>query len=435
MAQVFCPQCGTPWTPGQRFCSNCGSTLEASFSAPTSAASNSGNYAPTPGQSAPPPPPPVDMFAPNAQQSSSTFYPPQPTPAPGFTPPQQGYQPAVQSPPSYAMPVKDSSKSVLSQLGCGVLVVILLIVGVCGGLTYAVYRFVSASSTTTQNSVATTTTLNGNSGTTPGSTGTSQNVSATTVQINQTITYANVDFALANAQEANSFSDDPSTSSPVLLRINVTEHNTTSGTVYLDYSSQMRLILPDKSSVSPNLVKENAFIEQAVQRTNWIDFPLSSSIPINQLTLQFGKSTEAQMNVPLTGNADLSQYKAKTITPNSAFLYGGVNWTLTSVTSSLSANGKQADTGMRYIVLALKADNNSSNTFYPNTDYMRLKSGGITNASTNNTLPFPINAGVTGATGTITFEMPQNNSSFTFIMLAQSNASPPIAQVTTDFQI
>lgn len=432
MAQVFCPQCGTPWTPGQRFCSNCGSTMEASFSAPTAAASNSGNYAPASGQSAPPPPPPVDMFAAPAQQSSSTYYPSQPTPTPGFTPPQQGYQPITQSPPSYAMPVKDSSKSVLSQLGCGVLVVILLIVGVCGGLTYALYHFVSTSSTNVQNSAATTTTLNG---TTPGSTGTSQNVSATTAQINQTITYSNVDFAIANAQEASSFSDDASPSSSVLVRINVTEHNTISDTVYLDYNNQLRLILPDKSSVTPSLVKMNSFIGQAVQRTNWIDFPLSSSIPINQLTLQFGKATETQMNVPLTGSADLSQYKSKTITPNSAFQYSGVNWTLTSVTSSLSANGKQADTGMRYIVLTLKADNNSSNTFYTNADHMRLKAGGVTNASTNNTLPFPINAGVTGATGTITFQMPQNSSSFTFIMLAQPNDSPPVAQVTTDFQI
>ena len=433
MAQVFCPQCGTPWTPGQRFCSNCGSTLEASFSVPT-AASHSDFYTPTSDQSAPPPPP-VDMFAAPVQPSSSTYYPPQPTPAPGFTPSQQGYQPAVQPPPSYAVPVKDSSKSVLGQIGCGVLVVILLIVGVCGGLSYALYRFVSTSSTNVQNSVATTTTLNGNNGTTPGSTGTSQTVSATTVQINQTITYSSVDFAIANAQEASSFSDDSSPSSPVLLRINVTEHNTTADTAYLNYIDQLRIILPDKSSVAPSDEKVNAAISQAVQRTNWIDFPLSQSIPINQLTLQFGAATEAQMNVPLTGSADLSQYKSKTITPNSAFQYSGLNWTLTSVTSSLSAGGKQADTGMRYIVLTLKADNNSSNTFYTNADYMRLKAGGVTNASTNNTLPYPINAGVTGATGTITFQMPQNGSSFTFIMLAQPNASPSIAQVTTDFQI
>jgi hypothetical protein len=398
--------------------------LDTSFNVPT-AASNSDNYAPTSGQSAPPPPPPVDMFAAPAQQSSSTYYPSQPTPTPGFTPPQQGYQPIAQSPPSYAIPVKDSSKSVLGQLGCGVLVVILLIVGLCGGLTYALYRFVSTSTTNVPNSVATTTT----SGSTP------QTVSATTAQINQTITYSSVDFAIANVQEASSFSDDSSPSSTVLLRINVTEHNTTSDTAYLNYTNQLRLILPDKSSVTPSLEKVNAPIGQAVQRTNWIDFPLSQSIPINQLTLQFGAATEAQINVPLTGSADLSQYKSKTITPNSTFQYSGVNWTLTSVTSSLSANDKQADSGMRYIVLTLKADNNSSNTFYTNANDMRLKAGGVTNASTNNTLPYPINAGVTGATGTITFQMPQNSSAFTFIILAQSTANPPIAQASTDFQI
>lgn len=437
MAQVFCPRCGTPWTPGQRFCSNCGSTLDASFSVPTSAASSGDNYPPISGQSAPPPPPPVGAFAPTTQPSPSTYYPQQPNSASGFPPSQQGYQPVVQSPPSYAMPVKDSSKSVLGQLGCGVLVVILLIVGICGGLSYAVYRYVSSASTSTQNSVATTTTLNGNNNTgiTPGSTGTSQTISTTTAQINQTITFSSVDFAIGSVQEASSFTDDASPASPVIVRINLTEHNATSNTVFLDYNGQFRLILPDKSSVTPSLEKVGSAIDQAVQRTNWIDFPLTKSMAINQLTLQLGKASEAQMNVPLTGSADLSQYKLKTIMPNSTFQYGGVNWTLTSVTSSWSADGKQADSSMRYIVLTLKGDNNSSNTSYINTDYMRLKSGGVTNSSTSNTLPFPINAGVTGATGTVTFEMPQNSSAFTFIMLAQPTANPPIAQVSTDFQI
>ena len=426
MAQTFCPQCGSPWVAGQRFCSNCGSTLNVGFGTPT-AASSGDHYPPVSGMSVPPPPP-NDIYPPTAQQPSNTYYPPQQMPS------QQSYQPIGQPLPSYAAPVKDSSKSVLGQISCGVLVVILLIVGVCGALTYGVYRYVSAASTNVQNSVATTTTSNGNisnNATTPGT----STVPTTTTQINQTITYSSVDFAIANVQEASSFSDDATPSSPVLLRVNVTEHNSTPDTVYLNYDTQLRLILPDKTSVAPSGSKLSSIIAQAVQRTNWIDFPLSRSVTPNQLTLQFGAASETQMNIPLTGSADLSQYKLKSITPNSTFQYDGVSWTLTSVTSSLSANGKQADSGMRYIVLTLKADNNSSNTFYTNADIMRLKSGSITNSSTNNTLPPPISAGDTGATGTITFQMPQNNSSFTFIMLAQTTASPPIAQASTDFQI
>lgn len=432
MAQTFCPQCGSPMAPGQRFCSNCGSTIDAGFGVPTSAASSGEQYPPVPGMSnlsVPPPPPPSGAYNQPPPSAASTYYPPQ---APqSFPSAQQNFQAAPQPVPTYAKPVKDSSKGVLGQIGCGVLLVILLIVGLCGGASYLLYRYVINAANATTTDTTTTTGSNGN-----GNSGTPQAIPTTTAQINQSLTYSSVDFTVVNVQEASSFADDSSPSSPVTLRINVTEHNPTADTVYLNYTNQLRVVLPDKSIVTAGTSKVDGIIGQAVQRTNWIDFPLTKSIPINQLSLQFGAANETLMSVPLTGSADLSAYKLKSITPNAAFQYSGVNWTLTAVTSSLSANGKQADTGMRFIVLTLKADNPSTNgTFYTSADTMRLQSGSVTNSSTNNNLPYPINAGTNGATGTITFMMPQNNSSFTFIMLAQPTASPPIAQVSTNFQI
>jgi len=418
--------------PGQRFCSNCGSTIDAGFGVPTAAASSGDQYPPVPDMSnlsAPPPPPPSGVYNQPPPPATNTYYPPQ---APQNLPlAQQNFQAAPQPVPAYAKPVKDSSKSVLGQIGCGVLVVILLIVALCGGGSYLLYRYVINAANSTTTSTTTTAGGNGNS-----NSGTPQAIPTITAQINQTLTYSSVDFTIVNVQEASSFADDSSPSSPVTLRINDTEHNPIADTVYLNYTNQLHIVLPDKTTVTAGTSKITGIIGQAVQRTNWIDFPLPKSIPINQLTLQFGEANETQMSVPLTGSADLSAFKLKSITPNTAFQYGGVNWTLTSVTSSLSAKGKQADTGMRFIVLTLKADNPSTNgTFYSNADTMRLQSGSVTNSSTNNTLPFPINAGTTGATGTITFMMPQNNSSFTFIMLAQPTSSPPIAQVSTNFQI
>lgn len=437
MAQVFCQQCGTSMPPGQRFCSNCGSTLDSGFSVPTAAASGD-HLPPAPDMatdfSVPPPPPPSGVYNVNQPPAANTYYPPQAqqgfSSGQGFPPPQQNFQAAPQPIPAYAKPQKDSTKNVLGQLGCGVLLVILLIVGACGGASYLAYRWITsaASSTTT-----TTTTLNGNNGSN-GNSGTPQAIPTVTASINQSLTFSSVDYTIVNAQEASSFSDDSSPSSPVILRINVTEHNPTTDTVYQDYNNQMRIILPDKTVVTPSLSKTSGIISQAVQRNNWIDFPLTQSYPIDQLTLQFGAASETQMNVPLTGTADLSQYKLKSITPNSQFQYSGVNWTLTTVTSSLSANGKQADTGMRFIVLTLKLDNNSANTFYPSTDTIRLRSGSITNSSTSNTLQI-INAGDTGKIVTVTFMMPQSSSAFTFLLLAIPNNNPPVAQASTDFQI
>jgi hypothetical protein len=141
------------------------------------------------------------------------------------------------------------------------------------------------------------------------------------------------------------------------------------------------------------------------------------------------------MDVPLTTSPDVSKYQLKTITPNSAFNYAGLNWTLTTVTSGLSADGKQATTGMRYIVVTLKADNHTQNGFYMFAgDNARLQAGSTTSSPTSNTFN-SIAAGTTGTTGTITFLMPQSATSFTLLLLARSDTTPPATQVTTNFQI
>jgi hypothetical protein len=142
------------------------------------------------------------------------------------------------------------------------------------------------------------------------------------------------------------------------------------------------------------------------------------------------------MDVALTGNADLSKYQLKTTSPNTSFQYAGLKWTLTTVTSSFSADGKQADSGMRYIVVTLKVNNPTSDTyFYSINDYGRLQSGNITNSPTSTTLDSSIAAGTTGAVGTITFLMPQSGGSFTLMMLARTDTTPAATQYTTIFQI
>ena len=431
LAQHFCPNCGSPLIPGQRFCPNCGATLEAGAGDPTARASGSGQeYPPAPSEdatvlpAAPPPPPEAYSQPPN------TFYPPQ---VPPVMPMQQGQQPA----PSYAKPQKGSSRKVLGQISCGVLVVILVALLLCGGLGYLGYHFIagavnSANATATANSGSTT------NGTGLQNSGTPTAIPPVTAQINQVVTYASVATTIISVQEASSFSDDTSTSSNahVVLRINIKEHNTSAQTAFLNYTSNYLLVLPDKSTVAASSSQLAGVIDAAVQHNNWLDFPLTKSIPINQLTLQIGAPTEAQMSVPLTGNANLSQYQTKTITPNTTIQYEGLTWKLTQVTSSLSYKAAQAKTGMRYITLAFTLDNSSSNTVFTSSNtYARLQQGSTTNSETDDTLPVDLASGTTGATGTITFEMSQTGNAFTLIMLAQPNTSPPVSQQTTAFQI
>ena len=436
MAQINspgCPRCGTPVPPGQRFCSNCGASTDAGFSAPTSMASSGEQYPQSSDAgSAAPPPPPDSLYTQPAQQFSS--YPPQSASPQSFTPAPPNYDAPPQSPPNYAKPQKDSSKSVLGQIGCGVLVIILLIVGACGGLGYVGYRWVAslASSTATTDTTTTNTTTNGGGG------GNTPTVSVSSKNINQQVTYASAEITILSVQEgaSGSFSGDSSTSSAVTVRLNIKEHNPIASTIYLNYNNAFRLVLPDKTSVTPNAEQQSGVLSQAVTQNDWIDFVLPSTIAADQLTLQMGGQDEAQMTIPLTGKADLSAYTLKTITPNTAFTYASMNWTLTTVKSSLSAGGKQADSGKRYIVVSLKLSNPTSNTYYFNAQsIVRLQGGGVTNAPTDTAGAYILQGGATDQTSTVTFLMPQNGNSLTFIMLAQSDVTPSISQYTTSFQI
>ncbi len=377
-----CSRCGTPVPANMRFCSNCGASTDAASDQFTSYSHSGEDSSLTP-----PPPPDSSLHAPQPP----TMYPQQEQQ--GYRPSSQGYQPPLQNAqplPAYTKTQKNSSRSVLGKIGCGVGVAILLILLVLGAAGYFGYKLLTSAA----NSVPTSTTTGTGSTATTG-TGSTPSVPLTTAQINAQITYSSTDLTILNAQEASSFSDDPGGN----------EH-------------------------------DSGGIDQTVTRTNWIDFPLSSSVDLNKLTLRLGAASQAQMDVALTGNANLSKYQLKTTSPNTSFQYAGLKWTLTTVTSSFSADGKQADNGMRYIVVTLKVNNPTSDTYYYSiNDYGRLQSGTITNPPTNTTLDSSIAAGTTGAVGTVTFLMPQNGGSFTLTMLARTDTTPPASQYTTIFQI
>jgi len=320
---------------------------------------------------------------------------------------------------------------VLGQIGCGVGIVILLIVLVIGTAGFFGYKWL-----TSKISSASSTVTSGNGNNSANGNGSTPSVPLTTTQINATLTYSSLDMTILNAQEASSFTDDANASLPVLVRINLKEHNPTAGTIFAFYSDNFRLILPDGTSVTPGNEHDSGGVNQAVERTNWVDFPVASKVDISKLTLKIGAATETQMDVPLTGKADLSKYQPKTMSPNTPFKYAGLNWTITTVTSRLSAAGKQADTGMRFIVVGLKVDNPTQDIYYlfPN-DYVRLQTGTTTTPPTGTTFDSSFAPGTTGTTGTITFLMTQSSSPFTLNMLARTDVTPAASQVTTGFQI
>ncbi|HKV60256.1 MAG TPA: hypothetical protein VJO32_18350, partial [Ktedonobacteraceae bacterium] len=255
------------------------------------------------------------------------------------------------------------------------------------------------------------------------------------VTINQSVTYSGVTITIESAQQATAFSDDTNTTANGLVRVKIKEANTSGQNGGYFYSDIAHLVLPDKSTAALSNALQGGAPDTGTSRENWLDFAVPTSNKIDQITLVLGNTQDAQMSIPLTGKADLSALQDKKITLNKPISYQGLNYTLVSATEGFSVPGKQATSGMRYVVLSFKVDNPTSNnkTISFTNDYMRLKAGGITSSPTGTTLPLYANANTTGASGTVTFLMPQGNAAYTLIFLAAQNYST--TQVNTDFKI
>jgi hypothetical protein len=257
----------------------------------------------------------------------------------------------------------------------------------------------------------------------------------TTVQLNGTVHFFGVDITLVSAQQSQTFLDDSSSSTTGMVRLNLKEENKSTSTARYIYSDEARLILPDKTSVAPVNAQQFSGPDGGISRSNWLDFPVPTSIKISQLTLQLGKDTEAQETIALTGKANLAPYQPQTAQLNVPAQYAGLTWTITSATTSLSFKGQQAAKGMQYVIVTLKVDNPTSQTFrgYYG-DYLRLQAGDAKSAPTGDTtLPLSFDAGSSGSTGDVVFTMPSGSGSYTLIFLP--NTYTNYSQATANFQV
>ena len=257
----------------------------------------------------------------------------------------------------------------------------------------------------------------------------------TTVPVNSTVPYSGVNITVVNAQQSQNFIDDPHTSNDGMVRLNLQAQNNTSVQGNWSYYNIAQLLVPGKGSTRPTYVKEKTGIAPGATQTSVVDFAVPSSDKISQLTLQLGATNEAQMDIPLTGRADLNKYQPQTTRLNGQMLYFGLNWTLTGATTSFSLSGQQASKGMRYLTLTLKVDNTLSQVAITGSpyDYIRLKSGQITVSPSDSTLPVSFAKGETGKAGSVTFLVPQSSTAFTLLLLPQ--AKDPGDQDSTNFQV
>ncbi len=391
-----CANCGSSVPENMRFCPNCG-TLAGIPQAP--------------------PPPPVDAYAPTQRVAPFTAYPPQNN--------QSAYQPPVQSvqpPPAYARPQKNSSRGMLK-----VAVILLLLILVLGTAGYfAFHALTSRGGNTARTGTA--------SETTP------TQAPLITTPINTTVNYASVNITIINAQQATSFADDTGTPAQGVVRLNLHAVQSDVDNVYsvsapaYAYGESFALLLPGGSKVALGGYKDISGPAQKGEQTTWLDFPASTGLRVGQMTLQIGKDTEEQLQVPLTGHADLSQYQPKQSSPNLRVPFGSMFWTLKTATLKLSDSGTQVDKGMRFLVLSFSLDNPGTdglNAFPP--DYIRLQYGGTT-IVLDQAVIGDAAAGTTNTPGMVSFLVPQGTTAATFILLP-GHTPGATTQATIPFQI
>ena len=427
-----CPKCGISIAASQRFCTNCGTVLEAQPQPP----SQYGAQAPSQSYPYPQPAPP---YAQQQQQAPSYVQPSQQQVPPYMQQPAQQQNPIAEAFGALGLlfllrgfggrryagyrPQRQRS----SCCGCLVLLVVLFL---CLGVPSLYYASRTSISSISKG-------LNFSSGSSNRNSNSSITTqpTITTVQLNEAVHFAGVDITIVSAQQSQTFLDDSSSSTTGMVRLNLKEDNKSTASARYLYSDEARLILPDKTSVPPVNEQQFGGPDGGVSRTNWLDFPVPTSVKISQLTLQLGRDTEAQESIALTGKADLAQYQPKTAQLNVATQYAGLTWTITAATGSLSFKGQQADKGMQYVIVTLKVDNPTSQDFrgYYG-DYVRLKSGDATSAPTGDTtLPLSFAAGSSGSTGDVIFTMPSGSTSYTLILLNTPTYQFP--QATANFQV
>jgi hypothetical protein len=257
----------------------------------------------------------------------------------------------------------------------------------------------------------------------------------TTTAINSTITYAGIDVTVLNAQQSQRFIDDPNTSSTGMVRLHLQAQNQTTVPVNLVYNNIARLLLPGGKIVAPAYAKSNSSVAPGATLTSIIDFAVPTTNKLDQLTFRLGAANEAQMDIPLTGNADLGKYAPKTVNLNGKLQYLGLDWLLVSATSQLSIAGQQASSGMHYVTVTLKVNNTLTQTAIPGSpyDYIRLKAGNTMVTPKDAELPVSFDAGTNGKSGTVTFLVPQDSTTLTLILGSQKQSG--FDQDTANFQI
>jgi len=206
----------------------------------------------------------------------------------------------------------------------------------------------------------------------------------------------------------------------------------------MDYLPEDYLLVVDESHVALPQVR-GMFAGDRSRKQVLVDygFRLPSALDNRPLTFpEFEREINQSLFVSATpGPYEFEHSLAETTKLNGQMHYFGLNWTLTSATSSLSMQGQQAAKGMRYLTLTLQVENPLSQVAITGSpyEYMSLHYANHTALPKHATLPVAFEVGAAGVTGSVSFQVPQNIHSFTLLLEPQNGDRGD--QSSTAFQV
>ncbi len=114
-----------------------------------------------------------------------------------------------------------------------------------------------------------------------------------TLAVNRSFDYNNVHYIVARVSQASAFSDDHKLAGVYTVRVDVQASSDSSlrNPMGINYSSLVRLVLPDGQSISPKLVSLAPLFLPGGSQSGFFDFPVNTQVVLSTLVLKMGNET------------------------------------------------------------------------------------------------------------------------------------------------
>jgi hypothetical protein len=252
-------------------------------------------------------------------------------------------------------------------------------------------------------------------------------VPVTTFNVQRTAMYAGLDITVTSVQYASSFADDSIHSSQGIVRLNMIATNKSPDHINVIYYDVARLLMPKRNPIAPTNANLSVDPAPNTSASGWIDFPVSSAVPLSSLKLQLGSTAlgETLVTIPFSGTFDPSRYSDRTSQQGQTFYYSfhgqELIYHLVTVDIRYSYQGVQAKAGQQYYSFNFRVDNTNGFSISPGFgfDYLRLVLGGSVRPPVINTLPYTFNANTPGTPGRVVFIAPAGLKALTLDFLVQ----------------